>query len=77
MTNDQQRTREGVAEYLLTVKQELLTTEQNQKNEDIRQQQLTQTMQEIFKSKQKVKVQLSDLETLNETAGKRFHDLPT
>ncbi|EAR91596.1 hypothetical protein TTHERM_00392650 (macronuclear) [Tetrahymena thermophila SB210] len=75
LTSTQMKSRDDVNNYIAYMNQEIEQVNENLKNEEQRTLTLKKSMQELFKTKQKFRDQLHDLEFLNETADRRFHDL--
>ncbi|KAL4489268.1 hypothetical protein ABPG72_006332 [Tetrahymena utriculariae] len=75
LTSTQMKSRDDVNNYIAYMNEEIEQVNENLKNEEQRTLALKKSMQELFKTKQKFRDQLHDLEFLNETADRRFHDL--
>ncbi|KAL4455776.1 hypothetical protein ABPG74_003186 [Tetrahymena malaccensis] len=75
LTSTQMKSRDDVNNYIAYMNEEIEQVNENLKNEEQRTLTLKKSMQELFKTKQKFRDQLHDLEFLNETADRRFHDL--
>ncbi|KAL4494098.1 hypothetical protein ABPG72_016054 [Tetrahymena utriculariae] len=75
LSRTQMVNKQEIEDHLVLIKQEIDTTQANIENEEERTYSIKNQLDQLFKTKQKIKQALGEIEALNEAADRRFDNL--
>ncbi|KAL4465951.1 hypothetical protein ABPG74_004188 [Tetrahymena malaccensis] len=75
LSRTQMANKQEIEDHLVLIKQEIDTTQANIENEEERTYSIKNQLDQLFKTKQKIKQALGEIESLNEAADRRFDNL--